>query len=241
MSMSFWKRENNSKTEEEQAFTDAHYIGKRSAEDSSASGHDGTASHPGCSTDSNGAGKKQPEQGTSLRKEIFDYVKLIAIVVAVMLFLQQFVVINAKIPSQSMEPTIMIGDRIFGNRLAYINSDPERYDIIIFKYPDDESRKFIKRVIGLPGDVIDIRDGDVYVNGESVPLDDDFCAVADSTTQGNLTFPLTVPEDSYFVLGDNRLYSRDSRYWDNPFVTKDEILGKAFFRYWPLNKIGLIP
>lgn len=136
-----------------------------------------------------------------------------------------------------MEPTIMTGDHIFGNRLAYKTKDPERFDIVIFKYPDDESRLFIKRVIGLPGDTIDIRNGDVYVNGSETPLPDDYCAEPDSTDTGYLTFPITVPDDCYFMLGDNRLYSKDSRYWNNTFVEKDKILGKAFLRYWPLNKI----
>lgn len=176
----------------------------------------------------------------SLIREILDYVKLIVIVLVVMFGLQMFVVVNARIPSASMEPTIMTGDQIFGNRLAYLTEDPKRYDIVIFKYPDDESRLFIKRVIGLPGDVVDIRDGEVYINGRETPLEDSFCALEDSTVTGKLQFPLTVPDDSYFMLGDNRIYSKDSRYWDNPFVKKDKILGKAFFRYWPVNKMKVI-
>jgi len=180
------------------------------------------------------------EAESSLGREIWDYVKLIAIAVVVMIVLQSFVIVNAKIPSASMETTIMTGDNIFGNRLVYKFSDPQRYDIIIFKYPDDESKLFIKRVIGLPGDTIDIHDGDVYVNGSEIPLEDSFCAEPDSTVGGNLTYPITVPEDSYFCLGDNRVYSKDSRYWENPFVRRDKILGKAFFRYWPLNKMKVI-
>ena len=176
----------------------------------------------------------------SIRKDVFDYVKIIAIVLIVMFVLQKFIIVNARIPSASMEPTIMTNDQIFGNRLAYLNSDPKRYDIVIFRYPDDESRLFIKRVIGLPGETVDIRNGDVYINGSKTPLDDSFCAAPDSTDTGNLTFPLTVPADSYFMLGDNRVYSKDSRYWENPFVKKEKILGKAFFRYWPLNKISVI-
>lgn len=176
----------------------------------------------------------------SIRKDILDYVKIIAIIVVAMFILQRFIIVNARIPSASMEPTIMTGDQIFGNRLAYINSDPKRYDIVIFRYPDDESRLFIKRVIGLPGETVDIRDGEVYINGSDTPLDDSFCATPDSTDTGNLTFPLTVPSDSYFMLGDNRVYSKDSRYWENPFVKKEKILGKAVFRYWPLNKISII-
>lgn len=178
--------------------------------------------------------------------EIWDYVKMIVIVVVVVLFVNNFILINAKIPSESMEKTIMTGDRVFGFRLAYgINAnifgnqiskkmkDPERFDIIIFKYPDDESQLFIKRLIGLPGETVEIRDGKVYINGSSEPLDDSFVP---ETPKGNYG-PYVVPEDSYFMLGDNREHSRDSRFWDNTFVTFDEIVGKAVVRYFPSIKL----
>ena len=178
--------------------------------------------------------------------EIWDYVKMIVIVVVVVLFVNNFILINAKIPSESMEKTIMTGDRVFGFRLAYgINAnifgnqiskkmkDPERFDIIIFKYPDDESQLFIKRLIGLPGETVEIRDGKVYINGSSEPLDDSFVP---ETPKGNYG-RYVVPEDSYFMLGDNREHSRDSRFWDNSFVTFDEIVGKAVVRYFPSIKL----
>ncbi|MDO4621513.1 MAG: signal peptidase I [Eubacteriales bacterium] len=180
------------------------------------------------------------KEDTTLMKEILEYVKLIGGVLIVMVLLQTFIVVNARIPSASMEPTIMTGDRVFGNRLAYIKNDPERYDIIIFRYPDDESRLFIKRIIGLPGDTVDIHDGNVYINGSEVPLEDSFCPIPSSTDGGSLTYPFTVPEDSYFVLGDNRLNSRDAREWVNTFVRRDKILGKAVFRYWPVTKMSVI-
>ena len=94
--------------------------------------------------------KPRKTEETSIGREIWEYVKMIAIVVAVVVFVEQVIVINARIPSPSMENTIMTGDQIFGNRLAYVKSDPQRYDIVIFYYPDDEKQKFIKRVIGLP-------------------------------------------------------------------------------------------
>ena len=119
--------------------------------------------------------KPRKTEETSIGREIWEYVKMIAIVVAVVVFVEQVIVINARIPSPSMENTIMTGDQIFGNRLAYVKSDPQRYDIVIFYYPDDEKQKFIKRVIGLPGETVTIRDGKVYINDSTEPLRDDFC------------------------------------------------------------------
>ena len=166
-------------------------------------------------------------------EELWEYVKMILIVVVVVLIVNNFLLINAKIPSESMEDTIMTGDRIFGNRLAYLFSDPQRYDIVIFKYPDDETQLYIKRVIGLPGETVEIRDGKVYIDGSETPLDDSFTP---ETPVGNYG-PYTVPEGCYFMLGDNRNYSKDSRFWQNPYVEKEKILGKAVMKYFPGFKI----
>lgn len=179
-------------------------------------------------------------------EEIWDYIKLAIFVFVFVMIVNNVILINAKIPSESMEKTIMTGDRIFGFRLAYgINidfmgleyshkfKDPERFDIMIFKYPDDESQLFIKRVIGLPGETVNIVDGKVYINGSEEPLDDSFTPEMPVGSFG----PYTVPEDSYFVLGDNRNWSKDSRFWNNTFVRFDQIVGKAVFRYYPSIKI----
>ena len=171
----------------------------------------------------------KPFKKKSLWKELWEYVKMILFVVIVVLVVDNFLLINAVIPSESMENTIMTGDRIFGNRLAYLFDAPERFDIVIFKYPDDESQRFIKRVIGLPGETVEIREGKVYINGSDTPLDDSFTP---ETPVGNFG-PYTVPEGCYFMLGDNRNNSRDSRMWDNPYVKKEKILGKAVLRYFP--------
>ena len=135
-----------------------------------------------------------------------------------------------------MEDTILRGARVYDNRLAYVFSEPERFDIIIFKYPDDESQLFIKRIIGLPGETVEIRGGNIYIDGSEGPLDD---VDTKETMEGSFG-PYTVPEGCYFVMGDNRNNSRDSRYWEHTFVSEDEILGKAVFRYWPVNKMKFI-
>ena len=190
------------------------------------------------------------EEKKDIKKEVLEYVKMIIVVALVVVVVDGVILINAKIPSASMEKTIMTGDRIFGFRMAYgINldagplqihtkmKDPERYDIVIFHYPDDEKKLFIKRIIGLPGETLEFRDGKIYVDGSSEPLDDSFTNGVTyfwSASEPNGT--VTVPEGHYFMLGDNRQNSKDSRYWDNQFVAFEKIVGKALFRYWPITK-----
>ncbi len=165
--------------------------------------------------------------------EVLPYV----LVVLAALLINQTIIINARIPSASMETTIMTGERVFGNRLAYINSEPKRYEIVIFKYPDDEKRLFVKRIIGLPGDTIELRDGDVYINGvNDMEFENQFISSNLMDDFG----PYTVPEGCYFMMGDNRAHSNDSRFWDHKCVQREKIVGRAGLRYWPLNKIGFI-
>ena len=168
---------------------------------------------------------------------VWDYVKMIIIVVVVVLIVNNVVLINAKIPSESMENTIMTNDRVIGSRLSYKFSDPERGDIAIFRFPDDESLFYVKRIIGLPGETVDIINGAVYINGSETPLDEPYLKEA-MIPEEDMHFE--VPEDSYFMMGDNRNYSYDARYWTNTYVARDKIIAKVLFRYWPLNKIGRV-
>ena len=159
---------------------------------------------------------------------------IIAAIIAVVL--RTFVFANAIVPTGSMLNTIQLNDRIIANRLAYVNDDPERYDIILFHFPDNEEQIYVKRVIGLPGETVEIVNGVVYVtktDGETVQLDDSF--VTNCKPDGDFG-PYIVPEDSYFMLGDNRNNSIDSRFWENKFVHKDKIIGKVMFRYFPSIK-----
>ena len=180
-------------------------------------------------------------------KLVWEYARMIILVVVIVTVVNNVVLINAKIPSPSMEKTIMTGDRIFGFRLAYgINidffghnytkkfRDPERFDIVIFKYPDDERKLYIKRVIGLPGEKVQILDGKVYINGSDTPLDEPYLPEPMEGSYG----PYEVPEGCYFMMGDNRNDSWDARYWSNTYVAKDKILGKAIFTYWPFAHFG---
>ena len=168
--------------------------------------------------------------------EVIQWAAVLIAAAALALFIDNVLIVNAEIPSGSMEDTIMPGDRIFGNRLSYTFDDPERFDVIIFRYPDDESQLFIKRIVGLPGETVEIHDGHIYINGSDTPLED---VEIKEPMEGSFG-PYTVPEDCYFVMGDNRNNSKDSRFWENSFVTRDEILGKAVFRYWPLNEMKFL-
>lgn len=170
------------------------------------------------------------EKKALMKKEIIDWVVTVIIAVVIAVGINKFIVVNAKIPSASMETTIMTGDRIYGNRLAYLKNDPKRGDIVIFKAPDDESVLYIKRVIGEPGDTLIIIDGKVYINGSEEPLDES--AYVNGTPKGDFG-PYEVPEGAYFMMGDNRNNSLDARYWNNTYLYRDKILGKAWFRYYP--------
>lgn len=178
--------------------------------------------------------KRREEE--SAVKEVISWVITIALAVVAALFIKNYVIINANIPSGSMENTIMTDDRLFGYRLAYNHSSPERGDIVIFKFPDNEEENYVKRVIGLPGELVVIQDAKIYINGSETPLEENY--LKEEWTVGTGPYTFEVPEDSFLVMGDNRNNSWDARYWDNTYVTKDKILGKAVFRYYPFKNAG---
>lgn len=183
--------------------------------------------------------EKASEENTETRstlREVMSWVLNFAIALGIALLIKNFLIINADVPTGSMENTIMPGDRFLGNRLAYLIDGPERGDIVVLKYPDDESETYVKRVIGLPGETVEILDGKIYIDGSTEPLEEDYLKEEWTVATGPYTFE--VPEGSYFVMGDNRNDSWDARYWKNTYVAKDKILGKALFLYWPLSHIG---
>lgn len=172
------------------------------------------------------------------KKEIIWWIKVLVIAVAVSFAINNFVIINANVPSGSMENNIMTGDRMIGNRLAYVFGDIERGDIAIFKFPDNEKELFVKRVIGLPGDHVKITNGKVYINNNKEPLVEDY--LKEDWTVFNDGLEYDVPEGCYFMLGDNRNISRDSRYWKNTYVAKDKILAEAACVYWPFTDSSIL-
>ncbi len=164
-----------------------------------------------------------------LKKELFSWIRMIVLAVTFALLISNFLIVNARVPSGSMESTIMTGERVLGFRLTYMFEAPKRGDIIIFKFPDDESQVFIKRIIGLPGEQVDIIGGKVYIDHSAAPLDEPYLNDIPTGDAG----PFIIPEDAYFVMGDNRNVSFDSRYWENHFVKRDKILAKAIAGYYP--------
>lgn len=170
------------------------------------------------------------ERKRSIGRELLSWAKYLACAVIAALLINNFIVVNATIISGSMETTIMTGDRILCNRLAYVGGSPRRYDVVAFRheYNGDEVI-FVKRIIGLPGETVEILDGKVYINGGETPLKDSF---VNGAPQGDFG-PFEVPPEAYFVLGDNRNNSYDSKSWPYPYILRDEILGKALIRYYP--------
>lgn len=181
------------------------------------------------------------------KKTVFrEYVEAAAIAILLALFIRTFVVQAFKIPSGSMEPTLLVGDHIlvnkfiYGVKIPFIQrtvipiSQPKRGDVIVFIYPVDKSKDFIKRTIGLPGDLIEIIDNKVYINGTI--YEDKHAYFSNKgkvwpASQGKTFFgPITVPENHIFVMGDNRDHSYDSRFWG--FVPLKSVKGKAFIIYW---------
>lgn len=191
---------------------------------------------------------EEKKEKPSLLRELFSWLEIIVVAVVVSLVLTRVVLVNAMVPSSSMENLISPGDRLFGNRLTYKFSDPERFDVVIFKYPVDEEENYIKRIIGLPGETVTIENAKIYINDEETPLKENY--LPEEWLVENDGYVFEVPEDCYLMLGDNRNVSLDARYWAEEaysggladsvedgeefiYVSRDKILGKAMFTYWP--------
>jgi len=180
------------------------------------------------------------------KSKLREWAESIVIALILALIIRSFIIQAFKIPSGSMVPTLLIGDHLLVCKFSYwikipiINKtvvkfrDPKREDVIVFIYPVDPKKDFIKRVIGLPGDKIEIKDKKVYINGELYPdphayHSDSRIFPADVLPRDNFG-PVVVPKNKYFVMGDNRDSSYDSRFWG--FVDREDILGKALIIYW---------
>ena len=183
------------------------------------------------------------------KSKLQEYIEAIILAIVIAFFIRTFVIQAYKIPSGSMKPTLLIGDHIlvskfnYGIKLPLIRSTlvplgtPKRGDIVVFIYPEDRSKDFIKRLVGVPGDTIEIRDKKIIING--LPYKDKHGVYVDpliipGSVQPRDNFgPVTVPEQKLFVMGDNRDESYDSRFWG--MVDQRDVLGKALIIYWSWN------
>jgi len=180
-----------------------------------------------------------------------DWAESIIVAFLLAMVIRAFVVQAFKIPTGSMRVTLIEGDLIlvnkfiYGAKVPFLNSwlpavrTPKRGDVIVFIYPEDKKKDFIKRLVGLPGETVEIKGGSIYINDKPVP-EPVFNQIyyynrGDFGAEGQ---KIVIPENSYFVLGDNSASSKDSRYWG--FVPKANLLGKALIIYWPLNRIRQI-
>ena len=172
---------------------------------------------------------EEKPQKRRFSREVFEWVRALVIALLVAVFITQVIIVNARVPTGSMIPTIQEGDRVIGFRLAYVFDPPMRSDIIIFRYPDDESQYYVKRVIGLPGETVNIINGQVFIDDRDAPLEESYL---NEPMMGSFG-PYEVPEGHYFVMGDNRNHSWDSRSWQNTYVSEDQLVGEAVFRLFP--------
>ena len=180
----------------------------------------------------------KPEKPVSEKSVIRQYAEAFVIAIVLALVIRTVVVQAFKIPSGSMLPTLQIGDHILVNKFIYWFASPQRGDIIVFKFPQDEGRDFIKRVIAMPGEKVEVRGKQVYVNDK--PLREPYAvhldrAVQESPLSPRDSFgPVVAPPDHLFMMGDNRDYSMDSRFWG--FLDVKKIKGKAFIIYWSWDR-----
>ncbi|MBI5415528.1 MAG: signal peptidase I [Candidatus Omnitrophica bacterium] len=180
-----------------------------------------------------------------------EWVESIVVALLLAVFIREFFIQAFKIPSGSMIPTLLVGDRLMVNKLRYGPkvrftdkripgfSRPQRGDIIVFIFPEDPKRDFIKRLIAFGGETVEIKDGDIYINGKHVEeLSIDKTYYYNRGQYGEEGHPVHVPEGSVYVLGDNSASSHDSRFWG--FVPEANVIGRAEFIYWPLDRLRFL-
>lgn len=181
--------------------------------------------------------KKQSGQKKIMRESVGWIIYMVVIVLLAFLVVR-YVAQRTRVVGQSMENTLNDGDNLIVDKISYRLKDPERFDIIVFPYEYEEDTYFIKRIIGLPGETVQIEaDGDILINGEELA---ESYGKEVIRNPGVAAEPVILGEDEYFVLGDNRNNSRDSREPDVGNIRREDIIGKAWFRIYPLDAIGFI-
>lgn len=177
------------------------------------------------------------EKKPGLLREIIGFLVYVAVVVGITYLIITFVGQRTYVSGSSMENTLSDGDNLIVDKVTYRFSDPKRFDIIVFPFRYEEKTYYIKRIIGLPGETVEIQDGNIYIDGEI--LNESYGREV-MKSAGLAADPVTLGEDEYFVLGDNRNDSMDSRDPSVGKIHRDEIIGRAWVRIWPLNKFGVL-
>lgn len=178
------------------------------------------------------------EEPKGILKELLGWIVYIAVIIGLTWLIITFVGQRTRVSGHSMEATLHDGDNLIVDKLSYRFQDPKRFEIIVFPYRHKENTYYIKRIIGLPGETVQVKDGYVYIDGEK--LDENY-GLEVMEDAGIAAEPIELGEDEYFVLGDNRNHSSDSRDPSVGILHRDELIGRAWVRIWPLDSIGVIP
>ena len=179
------------------------------------------------------------EQGKSksTAKEVLDWILYIGIVLILSWLIVTFVGVRTVVDGQSMEPTLQDGNNLIVDKLSYRFRDPKRYEIIVFPYKYEENTYYIKRIIGLPGETVQVKNGEVYIDGEILGEDYGAEAMEDA---GIASDPIELGTDEYFVLGDNRNHSSDSRVPSVGVLRREDLIGRAWIRIYPFDEMGFV-
>lgn len=178
------------------------------------------------------------EEGSkSIFRELMGWIVYILIIVGLTTLIITFVGQRTRVSGQSMESTLHDGDNLIVDKISYRFRDPKRYEIIVFPYKYEEKTYYIKRIIGLPGERVQVIDGYVYINGEQL---DEHYGKEVMESSGIADDEITLGDDEYFVLGDNRNHSSDSRDPSVGILKRDDLMGRAWVRIWPLDRIGVV-
>ena len=177
------------------------------------------------------------EEKPNVMRELLGMLVYVGIVLAITFLIITYVGQRTHVSGESMENTLDDGDQLIVDKLTYRFHDPERFDIIVFPFRYKDNTYYIKRIIGLPGETVQIVDGEIYINGELLEESYGREVMQDA---GLAAEPITLGDDEYFVLGDNRNYSSDSRDPSVALIHRKEIIGRAWLRIWPLNSFGIL-
>ena len=182
--------------------------------------------------------RKKKNRVGSVMRELLGWLFYILIIIGLTYLIITYVGQRTRVSGSSMETTLSDGDNLIVDKLSYRFQEPKRFDIVVFPYKYEENTYYIKRIIGLPGDTVQVKDGYTYINGEL--LESDIYGAEVMIEAGTASEPITLGEDEYFVLGDNRNHSLDSRDPSVGILKREDLIGRAWVRIYPFDKMGVI-